>query len=64
MPETRRDDLYSDDVRWKKENEAVVCHHARIDADVRSVVVFGGELFAVLDIRNLPDGRFEYHLKR
>ena len=64
MPETRRDDLYSNDVRWNKGNEAVVTHHARIDADVRSVVVFQGELFAVLDIRNLPDGRFEYHLKR
>ena len=64
MPENRRDDLYSDDVRWLKKNEVIVGHPARIDADVRSVVVFQGELFTVLDILDMPDGRFGYHLKR
>ncbi len=64
FPELRHDDLYSEDVEWVKADEVLVRHPARIDADVRNVVIFERELFTVVDIRDLEDGRFEYQLKR
>ena len=63
-PTLVEEDLYSDDVDWIKDDEAVVRHPAMIDADVGSVVVFRGHLYSVLDILPLGDGRFEYRLKR
>ncbi len=59
-----RDDFYSSEVQRPKEDELVVMHPARIDADVNSVVSFEGQLFNVLDISVLEDGRFRYLLKR
>jgi len=59
-----RDDFYSDEVTRPKEDERIVVHPARIDADVNSVVSFEGKLFNVLDISELEDGRFRYFLKR
>lgn len=59
-----RDDFYSDEVTRPKEDERIVLHPARIDADVNSVVSFEGKLFNVLDISELEDGRFRYFLKR
>lgn len=64
FPELRHDDLYSEDIEWVKDDEVLVRHPARIDADVRSVVIFDREMFTVVDIRDLEDGRFEYQLKR
>jgi len=64
FPETRHDDLYSEDIEWVKDDEVLVRHPARIDADVRSVVIYDLEMFTVVDIRGLEDGRFEYQLKR
>ncbi len=64
FPELRIDDLYSEDVEWVKDDEVLVRHPARIDADVRNVVIFDREMFTVVDVRSLDDGRFEYQLKR
>jgi hypothetical protein len=64
FPELRNDDLYSEDVEWVKDDEVLVRHPARIDADVRNVVIYDRELFTIVDVRNLEDGRFEYQLKR
>ncbi len=64
QPGSIRDDLYSEDVDRRKEDELLVRFPARIDADVRSVVSFEGRLFCVLDIAELDDGRFGYLLKR
>ncbi len=64
FPETRRDDLYSHDVDRVKADEVRVRFPARIDADVRSIVCFEGELYTIVDLGELDDGRFEYHLKR
>jgi len=64
FPSFVRDDLYSDDVDWLKDDEVHVRFPARIDADVRSIVVFEGRLYTIVDLLELADGRFEYQLKR
>ena len=64
FPSFVRDDLYSDDVDRVKSDEVVVRFPARIDADVCSIVAFEGQLYTVVDLSELSDGRFEYRLKR
>ncbi len=64
QPGEIHDDLYSEDVEWRKEDEVHVRFPARIDADVRSVVSFERRLFCVLDIAEQKDGQFAYLLKR
>jgi len=64
FPSFLRDDLYSDDVEWVKPDEVHVRFPARIDADVCSLVAFEGQLYTIVDLIELSDGRFEYWLKR
>ena len=64
FPSFVRDDLYSDDVDWVKDDEVHVRFPARIDADVCSIVAFEGLLYTIVDLTELADGRFEYRLKR